>query len=105
MQNLSLAEPQDNLTDVKILGKRQQLDHPREDVYQGYENEWWTHYSNQPGKTFQIHGKPVEYCWPPGAPLKDCLDGKVDEVFMQPRVQIEHQLNGRGLNSNKIWPK
>jgi hypothetical protein len=65
---------------------------------------WQNHYSCRRGKMFNIQGKNIEYCWPVGSPLEACLQGKVDEVFMQPRTQIEYQLKGRAQNFNKIWP-
>jgi hypothetical protein len=36
----------------------------------------------------------VEFCFPVGAPLEDCYNGKIDESFMQPRSLIEKQIKG-----------
>ena len=52
-----------------------------------------------------INRKDIELCWPVGAPLKDCHAGLVDEVFLQPRDQIEEWIKGRDANGkHSVWP-
>ena len=77
-EELDILERPSNLRFEYMKSKEAQTE------YINRKAEWQKYIKNNRRMLPDFGDPPIEYCWPLGAPLTECLEGQIDEAFMQP---------------------